>query len=110
MIVTGLKQIQDLEISKWGRFVVYLAEWHNYGASGTCVFSNRLAALKWVCREVLMYRPGGFENFPNPALQYPYEERDGMEKSELTPFFVALWEKGGATITKTEVCDHESAT
>ena len=93
-----------LEISEWGRYIVWCAEssWYDGKATNSCTFSNCEAAIEWAKFEARGQMD--WSNFPDPAKKYPYDDRDGSNP-DLTPVFVATWQGGSVRVTRTEVCD-----
>jgi hypothetical protein len=105
MFVTGKRWILDLEISEWGRFVIYQANiLFPAGGGNSCTFSRKEPAIAWARDQATLFGMK-WENFPDPDKKYPYDDRDGSMNS-LTPVFVATWNgTGRAEVVRTEVCD-----
>ena len=96
---------QTLEISEYGRYVVWLAEWswYDHQSHGSCAFSNKAEAIAYAT-----FQAKGFmdwTNFPDPAKQYPYDDRDGTNNPPLSPTFVARWANGYVRVIRTEIAD-----
>lgn len=102
---------RELEVSEYGRYIVWLAEWSWYGGQsrGSCIFSNKEAAIEWARSQTT--GNVDWNNFPDPKRKYPDDDRDGSN-SDLTPLFVAQWDTYGggyASVTRTEVAEHANA-
>ena len=94
--------MERLKHDKYGRPIVYFAQWKNYyGAGSWCIFDNEEDAIFFVISGL-----GGdvdWATFPNPNLKYPDDERNGNESPQLTPLFqvrrevtkVAAYERSG---------------
>jgi hypothetical protein len=98
--------MDTLEISEWGRPIVWLMQWSHYGgqAFGWCAYSTKDEAIKHAIFEA----KGNvdWETFPDPAKKYPDDDRDSTYPQTLTPLFRVTWggEGGGyAQVTKTEI-------
>lgn len=92
----------DVEISKYGRPVVWLSEWRSFGgvAVGKCIFTNKAAAIKHA-RENSIAESADV----SARRRYPHDNRDGSNCG-LDPVFVSQWETEGggcSTVTRMEV-------
>jgi hypothetical protein len=108
MLVKCEKNILDLEVSKWGRFIVYIVNMKcSNGGGNSCTFSRKEPAIKWAKEEATRWGMK-WHNFPDPEKKYPYDDRDGSNDG-LTPVFVAIWYYGSVSarieVVRTEVCD-----
>lgn len=75
---------EKLTVDQWGRQEVYVAEWQNsIGACSRCLFSNLDAAIFFVVSGLGLLVD--WDNFPDPAKKYPYEDRNGTQR--FTPVF-----------------------
>lgn len=99
---------KPLEVSEFGRYVVYVVQWSWYGAKdcGLEIFSTyaeALLAARFNARTFINWK-----NFPDPRRQYPNDDRDGTEVPVLNPIFVAQWDKEGGgkvEVSSMEVSD-----
>lgn len=100
-----------LELSKYDRFVVYLAEssWLAHQVTNRAVFSSRAMAVQWARDQARGYID--WNTWVCPAGDYPYETT--RDDEALDPTFRASWGQDGGgwvRVSRTEVCDHADAT
>ncbi len=97
-----------LEISQYGRPIVWLAQWSWYGGGGAgySLFATKDEAIKYA---ILQAKENmDWKTFPDPKKLYPDDDRDSLHVPELTPVFRATWvtEGGGySQVTKCQVDD-----
>jgi hypothetical protein len=96
----------ELEVSKYGRPIVWLATWKWYGgkSGGFCVFATFKEAMKYAICQAM--GDADWENFPDPARgSYPDDDRDGSDTPDLTPKFRVSWDGNGGGYSQVERCE-----
>lgn len=96
----------DLEISKFGRPVVFVADvkWDGGQASNRCLFARRRQAMDWAKDQASLFSRIDWSTWTAPQGEYP--EEIARDNEALNPSFVAKWDDngGGAVqVTRFEV-------
>jgi hypothetical protein len=94
----GHKSKVELEISEWGRPIIWIADWYYQTLQGSavpyitnqCVFATRHEAIRW-CKFTLQLHGGiDWDTWVSSQADYPYMKNS--DKEGLTPTFIATLE------------------